>query len=285
MDLSIIIVSWNVKDKLRENLVSLFKSEGDFKFEILVVDNNSGDGSAAMVMAEFPLVRLIANPENLGFAKANNQALKLASGKFILLLNPDMRVSADTLKNILAWAANNPQATVCGCKLVDEKGNIVKQVRRFPKFWDQLLVTLKVPHLFSRVVNGYLNTKFAYDQAAKVDSIRGAFFLINREQYKKISGLGEPLLDERYFIWFEEVDFCRQVYKLGGEVWYTPAAECLDYVGASFSQIKRDKTQGYFSDSMLKYFQKWEKKWKYVILKISWKIMEVPIAIMRIFVK
>ncbi|MDP2944211.1 MAG: glycosyltransferase, partial [bacterium] len=113
MDLSIIIVSWNVKDKLRKNLAAIFKSEGDFKFEVLVVDNNSGDGSAAMVAAEFSLVRLIANPENLGFAKANNQGLKLASGKFILLLNPDMRAYPDTLKNILAWANSNPQATVC----------------------------------------------------------------------------------------------------------------------------------------------------------------------------
>jgi hypothetical protein len=278
MDLSIIIVSWNVKDKLRENLAALFKSEGNFKFEVYVVDNNSQDDSANMVAAEFPAARLIVNSENFGFAKANNQTIKLVTGKYILLLNPDIRVGADTLKNILAWADVNPQATICGCKLVDEKGVIVKQVRRFPKFWNQLLVTLKVPHLFPGVVNGYLNTKFDYDKAAKVDSIRGAFFLINRAAYQKISGLSEPLLDERYFIWFEEVDFCREVYKLGGEVWYTPAAECLDYVGASFSQLKRGKTQEYFRDSMLKYFQKWEKRREYLVLKIVWKIV-------RIFVK
>ncbi len=285
MDLSIIIVSWNVKDKLRENLAALYKSEGDFKLEIFVVDNNSGDGSAAMVAADFPNVRLIANADNLGFAKANNQAIKSVSGKFILLLNPDMRVRPDTLKNILAWAENNSQATVCGCKLVNEKGDVVKQIRRFPGFWDQLMITLKVPHVFPSVVNGYLGSGFDYSQAAKVDSIRGAFFLINREQYKKISGLEQPLLDERYFIWFEEVDFCREVYKLGGEVWYTPAAECLDYVGASFSQVKRGKTQEYFSDSMLKYFKKWEKGWKYIVLKAAWKMMEAPIAFTRIFVK
>ncbi len=285
MDLSIIIVSWNVKDKLKENLAALYKSEGDFKFEVFVVDNNSGDGSAAMVAAEFPNVRLIANSENLGFAKANNQAINLASGRYVLLLNPDMRVRLDTLKNILVWAGNNSQATVCGCKLVDEKGNIIPQVRRFPKLWDQLMIVLKVPHIFSSVVNGYLESGFDYSRAAKVDSIRGAFFLINREQYKKISGLDKPFLDERYFIWFEEVDFCREVYKLGGEVWYTPAAECLDYVGASFSQVKLGQKQKYVSESMLKYFKKWEKRWKHAVLKIAWKIMEAPIALMRIFVK
>lgn len=285
MDLSIIIVSWNVKDKLRENLSMLFKSEGGLKFEVFVVDNDSKDGSAAMVAAEFPDVRLIANSDNLGFAKANNQAIKLASGKFILLLNPDMRVRPDTLKNILAWARNNQQATVCGCKLVNEKGDVVRQVRRFPKFWDQLMITLKVPHVFPSVVNGYLESGFDYSRAAKVDSIRGAFFLVNCEQYKKISGSDKPFLDERYFIWFEEVDFCREVYKLGGEVWYTPAAECLDYVGVSFNQVKLGQKQKYVSESMLKYFEKWEKRWKYAVLKISWKIMEAPIAFMRFFVK
>jgi len=275
MDLSIIIVSWNVKDKLRENLQALFKSEGDFKFEVFVVDNNSEDGSGGMVAAEFPDVLLLVNPANLGFSKANNQAIKLASGKFILLLNPDMRVYPDTLKNILTWAENNTQATVCGCKLIDTKGNIIKQARRFPKFRDQLLITLKVPHCFPEAVNKYLNAKFDYEAAAKVDSIRGAFFLINREQYKKISGSDQPLLDERYFIWFEEVDFCRRVYQLGGEVWYTPVAKCLDYGGASFSQVKRGKAQEYFRASMLKYFQKWGKSWEHVLLKAAWGIVKI----------
>ena len=275
MDLSIIIVSWNVKDKLRENLSALFKTRGDFKFEVFVVDNNSADGSAAMVRAEFSAARLIANSENLGFARANNQAIKQAGGQFILLLNPDMRVGADTLEKVLSWAKDNQQATVIGCHLVDEKGQTIKQVRRFPKFFDQLLITLKIPHLIPGAVNKYLLSDFNYAAAAKVDSIRGAFFLINRENYQKISGLGKPFLDERYFIWFEEVDFCREVYKLGGEVWYTPAAECLDYVGASFALVKLGQKQKYISESMLKYFQKWGKKWEYDILKIVWGVVRI----------
>lgn len=275
MDLSVIIVSWNVKDKLRDNLAALFKSEGDVKFEVYVVDNNSSDESAAMVAAEFPQVHLIVNHDNYGFARANNQALKLALGKFFLLLNPDMCVRTDTLKNIIYWAENNPQATVIGGKLLNKKTEVIKQVRRFPRIWDQLLITLKIPHLFVGAVNGYLQSQFDYHQASKVDSIRGAFFLINGEQYKKISGLDRPLLDERYFLWFEEVDFCRQIYKLGGEVWYTPAAQCLDYVGASFSQVNRGRAQEYFSDSMLKYFQKWEAPWKYNLLKAAWRLVKI----------
>ena len=277
MELSIIIVSWNVKDKLRENLQALFRSELAFSYEVYVVDNNSQDGSAEMVKNEFPAVKLITNLENLGFAKANNQAIKKAGGNFILLLNPDMKVYPDTLSKMIDFAKNNSEATVSGCKLVNEKGEIVKQVRNFPKLFDQLMIVLKIPHLLPAVLNKYLQTDFDYEKSAKVDSIRGAFFLINKESYQKIDNNQNilPLLDERYFIWFEEVDFCRQVYKLGGEVWYNSEAKCLDYVGASFSQVKRGVTQKYFQDSMLKYFLKWEKRWKYNILKAAWKVVGV----------
>ena len=273
MDLSIIIVSWNVKEKLRANLQALLASKTNFSFEVFVVDNNSRDSSAEMLRAEFPGVKLIANSENLGFAKANNQAIKEASGDFILLLNPDMKVFPDTLENALNWAKKNTKAVVSGFKLVNEKNEVIKQVRSFPKLFDQLMIVLKVPHVAPFVLNSYLLPKFDYGREAKVDSIRGAFFLINKEAYKKISGLDKPLLDERYFIWFEEVDFCKDVYRLGGEVYYSPVAKCLDYVGASFSQLKRGQTQRYFRDSMLKYFKKWEPKADYFVLKMAWRLI------------
>lgn len=272
MDLSIIIVSWRVKDKLRENLQALFSSETNFSFEVFVVDNNSSDGSVEMIKNEFPKVKLIANHDNLGFAKANNQAIKEATGNYILLLNPDMLVQVDTLDKALTWAKNNEQVTVSGFKLINDQGEIIKQVRKFPKLCDQLMIILKIPHLFPAVLNNYIPINFDYEKAAKVDSVRGAFFLINVNNYQKLSGQ-KPLLDERYFIWFEEVDFCREVYRLGGEVWYSPAASCLDYVGASFSQVKRGQTQKYFRNSMLAYFNKWEKKGTYLILKIAWSLI------------
>jgi len=274
MDLSIIIVSWNVKEKLQANLKALYKSESSFKFEIFVVDNNSQDGSAEMIKSEFPKVRLIANSENFGFAKANNQAIRLASGKFILLLNPDMQVHSDSLALTLNFASQNEMATVTGCRLVSPSGELIKQVRRFPKICDQLLVISKLPHLFPFLLNKYLCSSFNYDKSSRVDSLRGAFFLINSENYKKLSGL-KPCLDERYFIWFEEVDFCRQVYKLGGEVWYFSGATCVDYVGQSFKQVSRLKTQKYFRDSMLKYFQKWQPAWQEKILVFAWKLVAV----------
>lgn len=278
MDLSIIIVSWNVQEKLRANLQALFQSEGDFKYEVFVVDNASSDDSAGLVRREFPQVKLIANSNNLGFAKANNQALRLAAGKFILLLNPDMRLAEETLARALNWVQTNPQATVTGCRLVNEQGKVVPQIRRFPKLYDQLLVILKAPHIFPRLLDKYLCADFNYDKPSQVDSIRGAFFLINAENYRQISGGVQPYLDERYFIWFEEVDFCRQVVQRGGQIWYTPAAECVDYVGQSFKQVARARAQGYFRDSMLKYFKKWGKPWQVKVLAGAWRLVSVFIS-------
>lgn len=275
MDLSIIIVSWKVKEKLRENLNALYASHGNFSFEVIVIDNNSGDGSVEMVRTEFPSVIIIANAENVGFAKANNQGLKIAQGEYLLLLNPDMLLESGTLANSLAWVKNNQQATVSACLLLDQEKRIIKHVRRFPKLFDQLMIILKVPHLFPDVINNYLDVDFLYSKAAKVDSVRGAYFLINKKAWQKISGAELPLLDERYFIWFEEVDFCRQVYKLGGEVWYFPDASCLDYVGASFQQVNISAKQGYFEKSMLSYFKKWHPLWQFFILKITWPLGKI----------
>lgn len=273
MDLSIVIVSWKVKDKLRANLSALFNSQGDFSYEVLVVDNNSADGTIEMIKAEFPQVKLIANLENFGFARANNQAIKECTGDYLLLLNPDMLVNSDTLIKSLTWAKNNQQAAVSSFRLVNEKGETIKHVRRFPSLFDQLMVILKVPHFLPFVLNRYSYSNFNYDKEARVDSVRGAFFLINKKVWQEISNQEWPLLDERYFIWFEEVDFCKQVYQNGGEVWYSPAATCLDYIGASFGQVKINTKQKYFEESMIKYFKKWKDNYQVVILQTAWNLI------------
>jgi GT2 family glycosyltransferase len=267
MKLSIVIVSWNVADKLRNNLTALFASKADFAYEVFVVDNNSSDHTADIVTKDFPQVKLIANKENFGFAKASNQGLKQATGDYLLLLNPDMKVFPTTLSDLVAWLDANPQADVAGGKLVDETGKIIFHVRNFPKLSDQLAVVLKLPHLFPAILNKYLRKDFDYEKAAKVDSIRGSFFAIRRSALDQIG-----LLDERFFVWFEEVDYCRRVAEAGGEVWYTPSAVCLDYVGQSFSQIPKLKTQKIFKDSQLKYFAKWHSGFSVALLGASWII-------------
>jgi GT2 family glycosyltransferase len=264
MDLSIIIVSWNVCDKLKNNLRSLLASAGNFSYEIFVVDNASTDGTVSMLERDFPQVKLIVNRQNLGFAKANNIALKQAKGKWLLLLNPDMRVKPETLVNFLAWLKTST-AAIAGCRLVDERGRLVRHVRRFPGLKDQAAIALKLPHLKPAILDNYLSSDFDYSQPAEVDSIRGSFFAIKRSTYRLLGGL-----DERYFIWFEEVDYCRQAAEAGLEVWYTPAAVAIDYVGQGFKLVGRSTKQKYFRDSMLKYFAKWQGPVAVLILRLAW---------------
>ncbi len=273
MDISIIIVSWNVRERLQTNLASLRFSRGA-EFETIVIDNASEDGSAEMVAREFPEVRLICNAANLGFAKACNQGLRMATGSVCVLLNPDMKLFPDTLVNLKGWLDAHPQADVTGIRLFDEAGQTLSQIRRFPRVWDQAAIVLKLPHIFPNILSSYLRADFDYNQAAKVDSVRGAFFVIRRSALERFG-----YLDERYFIWFEEVDYCRTVARGGGEVWYAPVAQAVDYVGQSFNLVGRSAKQKYFRDSMLAYFKKWEKSWQAELLALAWDIAELLVAV------
>lgn len=277
MDLSIIIVSWNTREALKNNLTALLKSQG-LSFEVFVVDNNSSDGTVEVLKAEFPQLNIIANSANHGFAKANNQALALAGGDFILLLNPDMLVDDQTtLAKALAWLKSNPQAWVAGFKLLDSTGQILPQVRRFPTLADQLAIILKLPHLFPSLLNRYIVKDFDYEQASAVDSIRGSFFFIRRETLQKVGRL-----DERFFVWFEEVDYCRRVYQAGAEVWYAPVASATDLVGQSFGLLPRPQAQRYFRASQLSYFQKWHPTWQGLILQVAWLFSSLAMTIFNL---
>ncbi len=281
MDLSIIVVSWNVKNKLIENLKALFKSKGDFDFEVIVLDNDSHDGSARMVKKEFPKVKLIETGANLGFGKANNLGVREAKGEFILFLNPDMRVFEYTLERMIIWMRENRHVHVAGCKLVGEDGENVPHVRLFPSFWDQLAIVLKVPHILPKVIDRYLRKDFDYENASRVDSIRGAFFMVSTAIEKEIDMKIE--FDERYFLWFEEVDFCRTVKEKGGEVWYTPVAKCIDLVGQSFNKVPRSTKQNYCRDSMLKYFRKWHIYPEAMVLRAAWIFSGVIVRVADVF--
>ncbi|MDD5528112.1 MAG: glycosyltransferase family 2 protein [Patescibacteria group bacterium] len=277
MDLSIIIVSWNVREKLNRCLSHLLLSRTNFKFEVFVVDNGSRDGSAEMVGKDFPEVKLIANDGNLGFAKAVNQAFRQTSGDFIFLLNPDNFVFPLTVDNLLHWLKAKEQAAMAGCRLLDKDGSDIKgQVRKFPGLFNQLAIVLKWPYLFTHILDRYLCIGFDYDQPAIVDSVRGSAMIIRRSALDKTLPSerlrrGE-LLDERFFIWFEDVDLCRTFKAAGLEVWYTPAARCYDLVGQSFTQVNRLTAQKYFRASMLKYFRKWQPFWQYFILWLAWPV-------------
>jgi hypothetical protein len=263
MDLSISIVSYNGKELVRSCLNSIFQNTEGIEFEVFVVDNGSVDGTPEAVRAEFPQVRLIENNENLGFARANNLAIKEAKGDFVLLLNQDMRALAGTMSGMVGFMRAHPEAGIAGCHLINEKGQTVNHIRRFPGVWDQAAVLLKLPHLFPHLLDKYLMADFDYLKpgAQEVDSIRGSFFCIRREVLEKLGGL-----DERYFFWFEEVDYCREAKRAGFKVMYAGDVQCIDFVGQSVKKLKYLKRQKMFAESQVKYFKKWHSGWQAALI-------------------
>lgn len=259
IDISIITVGFKSRDYVRDLLNSLLEARGNLSIEHFIIDNSQGDGLVEMVEKEFVprgddrlQFYAIQNKENLGFAKANNIGIGRAKGRYVLLLNPDMRLFPNTLTDMVAWMDSNLQAGIAGCKLVTHEGVVQPHVRRFPTAKDQLAILLKAPHIMPSILNSYLATDFNYDSTARVDSIRGSFFMIRRNVIEKLGGL-----DERFFIWFEEVDYCKQAAAQNIEIWFTNAATCVDHIGRSFSLVGGLQKQKYFTRSMVQYFEKW----------------------------
>lgn len=255
MDLSIIIVSWNVKDLLRKCLESIYRETKNLKFEVFVVDNHSKDNTAEMVKQEFPKVNLIANQENVGFASACNQAIQEAKGDFVLLLNPDTEIIENALEKMVSFMKNHPKAGIAGCQVLNPDKTIQLSVRNFPTFSAMSLLMLKLHHLFQNLtaLRKYLAKDFDSTKTQEVDQVMGAFFLIKYEVLKKIG-----LLDKNFYIWFEEVDYCKRVKNQGWKIYYTPEAKIIHYFAQSFQQIAGFNKQLIFNRSLLYYFRKYK---------------------------
>lgn len=251
--ISIIIVSYKVRDLLEKCLNSIEKYRGGLSLEIFVVDNASGDGTAEMVKKKFPQVKLIASDKNLGFARANNLALKQATGEYVLLLNPDTEIFADTLSESLAAFKRHPDCGVLGVHMIYPDGSPQPSVRRLPTVWPILLMLLKLPKIFPHLksVDRYLASDFDYEKEQEAEQVMGAYMLIPQAVTSKVG-----LLDERFFVWFEEVDFCRRVRQAGYKVIYTPATKIIHWGGKSFGQQKVVTNQWRFFKSAVLYFLK-----------------------------
>ncbi len=256
MDLSVITVTWNSEKLIGEQIRSVRLGCQKFSCEEIVVDNASSDKTAALIKKEFPEVKLVVASKNLGFPGGNNLGAEEARGEYLLFLNPDMRVLPGTLDTMLEWMRQRPAVGLASCKLIDEKGNVNVDAkpRRLPGLVDQLALILKLPHLFPGLLDRYLFKDFNPDQEQEVDSVRGSFLLMRRELYEKLGWAFDP----RYYIWFEDVDICREAKRLGFEVMHTPVISCVDYVGQSFKQRTTLWKQKQFTKSMLTYFRKWE---------------------------
>jgi GT2 family glycosyltransferase len=215
VDYSVVIVNYNTRDLLRACLASVFGSSGDVTLEVLVVDNKSDDGSPDSVRREFPRALLIANQENAGFSKACNQGISASRGRYILLLNSDTEVFPDTFSNLKRFLDKQPsdQAIgVIGCKILNSDGSLQYSVGRFPSLFATAADICRPPHERKFILHGY-------DDAHEVDWVTGAFFLIDRQVIRDIG-----LLDENFFMYYEEVDWCLRAKKSGWKVVYCPYA-------------------------------------------------------------
>jgi GT2 family glycosyltransferase len=249
--ISIIVVSWNVKEYLRRCLNSLKPGVDSGYCEVLVVDNASGDGSADTVRQYFPWVKLMALTENVGFAAANNLAFKQTQGEILLLLNPDTEIEQDFLQNLLNFYKQSPSVGVVGGRIINENGTIQPSVRRFPGLWSSLLDSLKLLRRFPTLAPHYLARDFNYNKTQIADQVMGACFAIRREWWQKLNGF-----DENFWIWFEEADFCKRVWQDGGEVWYNQQMIVKHTGAASFSQLSYFERHRLFTRSLLHYLYK-----------------------------
>lgn len=254
MDISVIILNWNVRDLLRRCLTSIYANTSGISFEVIVVDNASSDASADMVRAEFPQAMLIVNDQNFGFAKGNNIGVREASGDVVLLLNPDTELIGNTLCNLVAFLKRNPDAGLVGAEFLNPDGTHQPSVRRFPTLLDQSLILFKVHKLIPRlgVFKRYLARDLDVSRTQPVEQVSGTFFGMPRRTIEEVG-----LLDERFFIWFEDVDYCRRVWSSGKKVLYTPEIQIMNRGGASFSQVGTCKKQKMFNKSMAAYYKKW----------------------------
>jgi len=231
MKLSVIIVNYNVKFFLEQTLLSVRKACAGISNEIFVVDNHSADGSVAMIKNKFPEVSLIENKENIGFAKANNQAIRQAAGEYVLLLNPDTVVEEDTFQKCIAFMDSHADAGALGVKMVDGKGKFLPESKRaFPSpeiaFYKAFGLSSLFPHskIFGKYHLGYLNE----NETHEADVLAGAFMFIRKIVLDKIG-----LPDEDFFMYGEDIDLSYRIIKSGYKNYYFPETRIIHYKGES----------------------------------------------------
>jgi len=235
VDLSVVIVSYNTVNILGECLQAVREASEGLAVETIVVDNNSHDGSPEMVASKFPEVRLIENRDNRGFAAGNNQAISIAEGKYIVLLNSDALLRSNALRNALWRMDANPEVGIAGAQLVGRDGSWQPSARSFPSPLNDFLtltgLSARFPQsrLFGRVDRTYADPR----EAAEVDWVPGAFSIIRHEAFRQVGAF-----DEDYFLYYEEVDLCRRFKAAGYKVHYWPEIVVVHLGGESSRTVK-----------------------------------------------
>ncbi|MCA9969970.1 MAG: glycosyltransferase family 2 protein [Anaerolineales bacterium] len=250
-DVSIVIVSWNVRALLRACLTAVARAREEAALEVIVVDGASADGSADMVTAEFPWVTLIACDENVGFPRGNNLGLARANGRYLYLLNPDTELQAGALAAMVAYLDQHPDVGVVGSQLRYADGRIQSSRRRFPSVLTGLFEsTWLQPLAPRRLLRNYYALDLPDDQTADVDWVMGASLMTRRAVLAQVGGL-----DEAYFMYSEELDWCRRIKDAGWRVVYLPTAVVVHHEGKSSEQAVTARHVN-FNRAKLRYFRK-----------------------------
>lgn len=231
-DVSIVIVSWNTRDILRGCLESILDQARTASIEIIVVDNASADGSADMVRAEFPGTSVVANAENMGFAAANNQGMRLAKGRYVLFLNPDTIILEQAIDRMVEYMDVRPDVGCAGCQVLTDPTTVQMTCFRFPSLLNAFLSVAGLPRLFprSRLFGRYWMDWWDRRSEQDVDVVSGMFMLVRREVIEQVGPM-----DEAFFVYAEEADWCYRFRRAGWRCVFTPAARIIHLDGGGKS--------------------------------------------------
>jgi len=263
-DLTVIIVTWNSGKFLRQCLQSLADARPRSTLEIIIVDNGSTDGCVEEARGIMRDVRVLSNEENKGFATANNQALRLAQSRYVLLLNPDTVVPAGALDTLVGFMDQHPQAWAVGPLLLNADGSPQRTGVRFPTNWNVLCEALFLDRLFPRTRLFGSHRELFEDQTARreVDYVQGSCLMVRRDALQKA---GE--MDEQFFLYFEETDWCFRMKAAGGQVFICPAARVTHFGGGELGHYDEFRLLAYHA-SMLRFYRKHYAAWRRIGLRI-----------------
>lgn len=224
MDISVIIVGWNARHYLELCLESLRTAPPRRSTEIIVVDNASVDGSADMIAARFPEVKVIRNAENVGFAKGNNIAIRQCTGRYIALVNPDVQVLPGCLDALADFLDENPQVGNVGPRVLNPDMSMQSTCRHFPNLWNNLCLATGLATAFrnSRLFSGEHMHYFPHDKTIPVDVLVGCFWMMRRETVDAVG-----LLDEEFWVYGEDLDWCKRCWKAGWKVMFYPGGRAI----------------------------------------------------------
>lgn len=280
LDVSIVIVNWNTRDILHNCLQSVYEQSHEINFDVIVVDNASKDGSAEMVKRDFPQTILIENSENRGFAAANNQAIAISTGRYVLLLNSDTIILGDAIAEAIAFADDNPQVAAVGCRVLNPDGTLQPTCFMFPSILNMFLSSTYLYKLFprSRFFGREEMTWWDRNDTREVDVVTGCFMLVRREAIDHVG-----MMDEHFFMYAEETDWCYRFKQAGWKVMFTPAAEITHLGGASVARMAGDMRLQLHA-SILSFIAKHHSKGTHVLACILTEVffaLRVPFWLIR----